>query len=72
MMDLSSVVYQLSQMSAKSAKDVQGNMQSGDINNPEKMVKAQFAIQQYSNFVGYESAMIKTIKDMIQGIISKI
>ncbi|MGB0893410.1 MAG: type III secretion system needle filament subunit SctF [Parashewanella sp.] len=71
-MDLSSVVYQLSQLSAKSSKDVQSNMQEGDINDPQKMLKAQFAIQQYSNFVGYESAIIKAIKDMIQGVISKI
>ncbi|RLV59785.1 type III secretion system needle protein SsaG [Parashewanella curva] len=71
-MDLSTVVSQLSEMSAQSAKDIQGNMQSGDINDPDKMLKAQFAIQQYSNFVGYESAIIKSIKDMIQGIIAKI
>ncbi|MCL1076963.1 type III secretion system needle protein SsaG [Parashewanella spongiae] len=71
-MDLSSVVNQLSQLSAKSAQNAQSNMKAGDINNTDKMLKAQFSLQQYSNFVGYESAIIKMIKDMIQGIIAKI
>nr|CBA72314.1 secretion system apparatus SsaG [Arsenophonus nasoniae] len=36
------------------------------------MLQMQFAVQQYSNFIGYESALIKVVKDMIQGIIAKI
>ncbi|BAJ02215.1 type III secretion system needle filament subunit SctF [Shewanella violacea] len=71
-MDLSAIVNQLSQLSTRSAQEVQAKMSAGDLNDPDKMIKAQFSMQQYSNFVSYESAMIKAVKDMIQGIISKI
>ncbi len=71
-MDLTGLTNQLSQLSAKSAQSVKANMKAGDINDPDKMLKTQFNLQQYSNFVGYESAIIKMIKDMMQGIISKI
>jgi type III secretion protein F len=71
-MDLNAVINQLSQMSAQSAQDIQTKMANADPNNPEQMMKAQFAVQQYSNFMGYESALIKAVKDMVQGIIAKI
>ncbi|EFP98619.1 type III secretion system needle filament subunit SctF [Vibrio caribbeanicus] len=71
-MDLNAVINQLSQMSAQSAQDIQTKMANADPNNPEQMMQAQFAVQQYSNFMGYESALIKAVKDMVQGIIAKI
>ena len=71
-MDLNAVINQLSQMSAQSAQDIQTKMANADPNNPEQMIQAQFAVQQYSNFMGYESALIKAVKDMVQGIIAKI
>ena len=71
-MDLNAVINQLSQVSAQSAQDIQTKMANADPNNPEQMMQAQFAVQQYSNFMGYESALIKAVKDMVQGIIAKI
>lgn len=71
-MDLNAVINQLSQMSAQSAQDIQTKMANADPNNPEQMMQAQFAVQQYSNLMGYESALIKAVKDMVQGIIAKI
>jgi len=70
-MDISSMIGQLSQQATRSAQEAQSTMSDG-VNDPEKMLKAQFAMQQYSSFVNMESAIIKSVKDMIQGIISKI
>ncbi|NRD74519.1 type III secretion system needle protein SsaG [Shewanella sp. VB17] len=70
-MDISAMVNQMSQQATRSAQEAQSKM-SGGVNDPEKMMKAQFAMQQYSSFVNMESAVIKTMKDMIQGIISKM
>ena len=47
-------------------------MAQADPNNPDQMLQAQFSVQQYSNFLGYESALIKAVKDMVHGIIAKI
>lgn len=41
-------------------------------NDPEAMLKAQYAMQQYSVMIGYESSVMKAVKDMMMGIISKI
>ncbi len=71
-MDLNAVINQLSQMSAQSAQDIQTKMANADPNNPEQMMQAQFAVQQYSNFMSYESALIKAVKELVQGIIAKI
>lgn len=70
-MDISAMVNQMSQQATRSAQEAQSKMSSG-VNDPQNMLKAQFAMQQYSSFVNMESAVIKTMKDMIQGIISKI
>lgn len=71
-MDLNAILSQLEQLSAKSTQDIKATIGKADINNPDQMLKAQFAMQQYSNLIGYESAIIKTIKDMVQGIIAKL
>ncbi|MCL1123673.1 type III secretion system needle filament subunit SctF [Shewanella surugensis] len=71
-MDLSAIVSQISQQSASAAADLESVMATTDANDPDAMLQMQFSMQQYSNLVGYESAIIKTIKDMIQGIIAKI
>lgn len=71
-MDLSAIVSQISQQSANAAADLESVMATTDANDPDAMLQMQFSMQQYSNLVGYESAIIKTIKDMIQGIIAKI
>ncbi|KVX77018.1 type III secretion system needle filament subunit SctF [Burkholderia ubonensis] len=71
-MDIESVNQQLSQLVDKIGKDVESRMSASDLNNPASMLQAQFAIQQYSVFVGYQSAVLKAIKDMLSGIIQKI
>ncbi|ERB65575.1 type III secretion system needle protein SsaG [Vibrio coralliilyticus OCN008] len=55
-MDLNAIINQLSQMSAQSAQDIKTKMAQADPNNPDQMLQAQFSVQQYSNFLGYESA----------------
>ena len=47
-------------------------MTAEDFQDPDKLLEVQFKVQQYSTFVNYESAIIKTIKDMLSGIIQKI
>ncbi|MBP7663059.1 MAG: EscF/YscF/HrpA family type III secretion system needle major subunit, partial [Shewanella sp.] len=42
-MDLSAIVNQLSQLSTRSAQEVQAKMSAGDLTDPDKMIKAQFA-----------------------------
>ncbi|MCF4176144.1 type III secretion system needle filament subunit SctF [Vibrio sp. McD22-P3] len=71
-MDLNAIINELSQMSAQSAQDIKTKMAQANPNNPDQMLQAQFSVQQYSNFLGYESALIKAVKDMVQGIIAKI
>ncbi|RXV65300.1 type III secretion system needle protein SsaG [Burkholderia stabilis] len=71
-MDIESVNQQLSQLVDKIAIDVESKMSASDLNNPASMLQAQFAIQQYSVFVGYQSAVLKAVKDMLSGIIQKI
>lgn len=51
---------------------INDKMNGNDLLNPESMIKAQFALQQYSTFINYESSLIKMIKDMLSGIIAKI
>ncbi|WDD90567.1 type III secretion system needle protein SsaG (plasmid) [Burkholderia sp. FERM BP-3421] len=71
-MDIESVNQQLSQLVDKVGNDVESKMSASDLNNPASMLQAQFAIQQYSVFVGYQSAVLKAVKDMLSGIIQKI
>ena len=62
----------LSRLAQQAGQAIEDKMNGKDLTNPEAMLQAQFAVQQYSTFINYESAMIKTIKDMLSGIISKI
>ncbi|WP_108651911.1 type III secretion system needle filament subunit SctF [Dongshaea marina] len=71
-MELQQLTDQLSKLAGQAAQNVQSKMTAGDLTNPDKMLQAQFSVQQYSTFVNYESAIIKTIKDMLSGIIQKI
>ncbi|GLU33136.1 type III secretion system needle filament subunit SctF [Trinickia caryophylli] len=71
-MDVDVVNNELSQIAAQAGQEVQSKMNSADLTDPAKMLQAQFAIQQYSIFIGYQSAVLKAIKDMMQGIIQKI
>lgn len=71
-MDIGSITNQLSQLVEQSGNDVQSRITAADLNDPARMLQAQFAIQQYSVFVSYESAIMKAVKDMLAGIIQKI
>lgn len=57
---------------APGRRAINDKMNGNDLLNPESMIKAQFALQQYSTFINYESSLIKMIKDMLSGIIAKI
>ncbi|KAB7897037.1 type III secretion system needle protein SsaG [Serratia sp. Leaf50] len=71
-MDIEAVTNQLSQLVESAGNEVQSKVTATDMNDPAQMLKAQFAIQQYSIFVSYESAVMKAVKDMLSGIIQKI
>ncbi|EAT1143101.1 secretion system apparatus protein SsaG [Salmonella enterica subsp. enterica] len=62
----------LSHMAHQAGQAINDKMNGNDLLNPESMIKAQFALQQYSTFINYESSLIKMIKDMLSGIIAKI
>ncbi|MBG6245244.1 EscF/YscF/HrpA family type III secretion system needle major subunit [Candidatus Symbiopectobacterium sp. 'North America'] len=71
-MDVQQLINTLSSLANKAGQDVKDKMNDKDLTNPDAMLKAQFAVQQYSTFINYESAMINTIKNLLSGIISKI
>jgi type III secretion protein F len=71
-MDIESVNQQLSRLVDKVGNDVESKMSAPNLNDPANMLQAQFAIQQFSVFVGYQSAVLKAVKDMLTGIIQKI
>lgn len=71
-MDIGQLVDMLSHMARQAGEAINDKMKGNDLLNPESMIKVQFALQQYSTFINYESSMIKMIKDMLSGIIAKI
>lgn len=71
-MDIAQLVDMLSHMANQAGRAINDKMNGNDLLNPESMIKAQFALQQYSTFINYESSLIKMIKDMLSGIIAKI
>lgn len=71
-MDIQQLISSLSGLASKAGQAVTDKMNGEDLTNPDAMLKAQFAVQQYSTFINYESAMINTIKNLLSGIISKI
>ncbi|MGX8940120.1 type III secretion system needle filament subunit SctF [Symbiopectobacterium sp. Eva_TO] len=71
-MDVQQLIDTLSRMSNQAGQAVKDKMNGADLTNPDAMLKVQFAVQQYSTFINYESAMISTIKNLLSGIISKI
>ncbi|EOZ9391087.1 type III secretion system needle filament subunit SctF [Enterobacter cancerogenus] len=71
-MSLESIVSQLSQQASNSAQGLESSVSGLDINDPSAMLQVQFAIQKYSSLVNYQSSLIKTVRDLVSGIISKI
>ncbi|MBF0035741.1 type III secretion system needle filament subunit SctF [Citrobacter freundii] len=71
-MNIEELYAQVSRYADASWSNIQGNITPSDLNNPSMLLKVQAWLQQYSTYVGFESAMIKTIKDLLAGIIQKI
>ncbi|AHM76155.1 type III secretion system needle filament subunit SctF [Yersinia hibernica] len=71
-MDINVLVDGLAQSINKIGQDFQSQMTSGNPSDPEHMLKMQFAMQQYSSYINFSSALMKGIKDMVSGIIAKI
>ena len=63
-MDVGLLVDKLSSLAHQAGEAINDKMNGDDLTNPEAMLQAQFAVQQYSTFINYESAMIKTIKEL--------
>lgn len=71
-MSLESIMSQLSQQASSNAQGLENTVSDLDINDPSAMLQAQFALQKYSSLVNYQSSLIKTVRDLVSGIISKI
>ncbi|MBJ7262944.1 MAG: type III secretion system needle filament subunit SctF [Burkholderiaceae bacterium] len=71
-MNLDSIASHMGSQVTRAANNADASMKSDLANNPEDMLKSQFDLNQYSVLIGYESSVLKTIKEMMMGIISKI
>ena len=71
-MNIDSLVSQMGSQVSSAAQSAETTMSANVQNDPEAMLKAQYAMQQYSVMIGYESSVMKAVKDMMMGIISKI
>lgn len=71
-MNVEQLIDTLSRLANESGQTLKDKMNGEDLTNPDAMLKMQFALQQYSTFINYESAMINTIKNLLSGIIAKI
>ena len=71
-MNFDSNIARLDNQIARTANHVDATLRTNITDNPENMLKSQYALTQYSALVGYESAVMKAVKDMLMGIISKI
>ena len=71
-MNIDQITSQLSGMENYQAQNIQGNISMQDLNNPQRMLNIQKWSQEYSIEVGFHSAMIKMVKDLLTGIVSNI
>lgn len=72
-LNIDAIISQIGEQISYAANDARKTISSGDIvSNPEAMLAAQYALQQYSVLIGYDSSVMKSMKDMMMGIISKI
>ncbi|PHV11495.1 type III secretion system needle filament subunit SctF [Chitinimonas sp. BJB300] len=71
-MNIENIVAQMGNQISRTASDADIIVKGDVVNSPEGMLKAQYAMQQYSVAVGYSSAVMKSLKDMMMGIISKM
>lgn len=71
-MNIDSLAAQMGNQITRTANNVDVAMKSDVMNNPENMLKSQYELNQYSVMIGYESSVLKAVKDMMMSIISKI
>lgn len=71
-MSLESILSQFSQQASNGVNSLERSVSDLDINDPSAMLEVQFALQKYSSLVNYQSSLIKTVRDLVSGIISKI
>lgn len=70
--NINTIFQQLSPQVERAGQDIRARLTGASLNDPGQMLEAQFAIQQYSVLVAYQSTLMKTFKDMLHGIIQKI
>ncbi|AKM46741.1 type III secretion system needle filament subunit SctF [Edwardsiella anguillarum] len=72
-MNLIDVTTQMGQFGQRISDSIQPLLASGEdvVNNPERMLQLQFAVQQYSAYINVESGMLKTVKDIISTIANR-
>ena len=71
-MNLSQINTQLSGMENSQSQNIQSNLSVRELNNPENLLNIQQWSQEYATEIGFQSSMIKMVKDLLSGIISKI
>ncbi len=75
-MDLTMIINKLEQLTRESAETIKTAMEAlnseSGLNDPQQTLKTQFMLNQYSNFINYQTSMVKIIRDLISGIISKL
>lgn len=68
-MNLTEITDQMGEVGKTLSNAVPSLLNSSDlVNDPEKMLQLQFAVQQYSAYINVESGMLKTIKDLVSTI----
>ncbi|AZT23147.1 TPA: type III secretion system needle filament subunit SctF [Salmonella enterica] len=68
-MNLSEITDQMRKVGKTLSNSVPDLLNSSDlVNDPDKMIELQFAVQQYSAYINVESGMLKTIKDLVSTI----
>jgi type III secretion protein F len=71
-MNIDSLVNNMGNQVNQMANNAQGAMQGNVQNDAQAMLKAQYALQQYTLSVSWDSAIMKNMKDMVMSIIQKI
>lgn len=71
-MNFDALISEVSQSANTSWSNIQSISTPAALNSPVDMLKLQEEFQYYSNGVSLASAEIKTLKDLISGIIQKI
>ena len=71
-MNIDNLVNSMGSQVGQMANNAQVAMQGNVANDAQAMLKAQYALQQYTLSVSWDSAVMKAMKDMVMGIIQKI